>query len=529
MHYIFRYPVPRRHLSAFPVMLVTIFLSLALTLTGCGGGSTQSSQSKTGGNISVGLQADVVTLDPLKSSALVDRQVMLNMYDTLVSVDANNKIVPDLATSWSYPSPTQLAFTLRTDVKFQDGTPFNADAVVFNIQRILSTPSSPRYSELAQVKSVVAQDASHVVFNLKKPFSPLLATLSDRSGMMLSPTAVKKLGANLANAPTNAGSGPFMFSQWVKSDHLTLTRNPHYWQKDSKGVALPYLASIRYRPITSGNVEYSNLQTGAINVADGVDPNDVANAKSNPDLVYKQIPGLSFYGFMLNTKMAPFNDPNVRRAVEWGVNRQEILSTALKGIGVVSQGPIPPTSWAYDSHFAPYSYDIGKAKAALTQSGKSNVTFTMLIASGSPLNSQIAQLIQSELQPAGITMNIKQETFATLLDDTDSHNFQAAFLGWSGRPDPDGNIYSYFHTGGGNNNMQYSNPQVDSLLEAARATTDQSQRTTDYQQAQQIIMQDASYVFIYHGVSVQATTTNIKNFTLSPTGIMNFTNVYLGS
>ena len=511
--------------------LVIISISLVTTLAACGGSgttTTTNSGSSKGGNISVGLQADAVTLDPLKSSALVDRQVMLNMYDTLVALNAQGQIVPDLATTWSNTTPTQLVFTLRTGVTFWDGTPFNADAVVFNINRILNTPSSPRNSELSTVQSVTATDATHVQFTLKKAFSPLLATLTDRSGMILSPTAVQKAGANLGNAPVGAGSGPFMFSEWVKGDHLLLKRNPHYWMKDSQGVALPYLQSIKYRPITNESVEFSNLQTGAINVADTISPNDVPTAKSSSNLVYNQAPGLSFFGVMLNTKVAPFNNVQVRQAIEWGVNRQEILTSALKNIGVVAQGPIAPTSWAFDSSFAPYTYDVNKAKAALTQARVSNVTFTLLIASGSPLNTQIAQFMQAELQPAGITVNIKQETFATLLNDTDPsvHNFQAALLGWSGRPDPDGNMYAWFHTGGGFNSMQYSNPQVDSLLEAARATSDQGQRATDYKQAQQIIMQDASYVFMYHGVNIEAVTNNVKGFTLLPTGIMNFTSVY---
>jgi len=513
--------------------LVIISLSLMTTLAACGGGgssngNTTNSGTSKGGNISVGLQSDVVTLDPLKSTALVDRQVMLNIYDTLVGLSPQGQLVPDLATSWTNTSPTQLVFTLRTGVTFWDGTPFNADAVVFNINRILNTPSSPRNSELATVQSVQAVDATHVQFNLKKPFSPLLATLTDRAGMILSPTAVQKDGANLGNAPVGAGSGPFMFSEWVKGDHLLLKRNPHYWLKDSQGVALPYLQSIKYRPITNESVEFSNLQTGAINVADTISPNDVPTAKSSSNLIYNQSPGLSFFGIMLNTKVAPFNNVNVRQAIEWGVNRQEILSGPLKNIGVVAQGPIDPTSWAYDSSFAPYTYDTTKAKAALTQAGVSNVTFTLLIASGSPLNTQIAQFVQAELQPAGITVNIKQETFATLLSDTDAHNFQAALLGWSGRPDPDGNMYAWFHTGGGLNNMQYSNPQVDSLLEAARASSDQGQRATDYKQAQQIISQDASYVFLYHGVNLEAVTNNIKGFTLYPTGILMFMNVYVG-
>jgi len=455
---------------------------------------------------------------------------MLNIYDTLVRLDANNSIVPDLATSWVYNSPTQLVFTLRTDVKFQDGTPFNAAAVVFNINRILNTPTSPRYSEISSVKSAVPIDSSHVQFNLKRPFSPLLAALTDRAGMMLSPTAVQKLGSNLTNDATGAGSGPFMFKDWVKGAHLDVVKNPHYWQKDAQGNALPYLQSIQYVPITNGSVMYSNLETGTIQVADDLNPTDVPSAKANSSLVYKQEPGLSFFGIMLNTKVAPLNNVYIRQAIEWGVNRSEIVNTVLKGIGVVAQGPLSPASWAYSSSFAPYSYNISKAKAALAQGGKaSGVSFTLLIASGSPLNTEEAQFLQSELQPAGITVNIKQETFTALLTDTSAFNYQAALLGWSGRPDPDGNMYSWFHTGGGFNDMQYSNPQVDSLLEAARSTSVQATRISDYQQAEQLILQDAPYVFLNYGVNEQATTTSIKNFTLLPTGMMEFASVYLSS
>ncbi len=524
------HPLVRCVRTQKPFFSLVVILCLVTILTACGGGTTTTTSSKYGGNIKVGLDADVTTLDPLQSTSLYDRQVMLNIYDTLVRLGANNTIEPDLATSWSNPSPTQLVFTLRTDVKFQDGTPFNASAVVFNINRILNAPTAPRYSEISSVKSVMAVDSSHVQFTLKKPFSPLLAALTDRAGMILSPTAVQKLGSGLANAPVNAGSGPFMFKEWVKGDHLTIVKNPHYWMKDAQGNTLPFLQSIRYVPITNESVMYSNLETSTINVADDLGPTEVASAKSNSNLVYKQVPGLSFFGFMLNTKVAPFNNIHIRRAIEWGVNRPEIVNTVLKGIGVVAQGPLSPVSWAYSSSFSPYSYNINNAKSELAQGGKAGgVSFTLLITSGSPLNAQEAQFVQSELQPAGITVNIKQETFTALLNDTSAFNFQAALIGWSGRPDPDGNMYSWFHTGGGFNDMQYSNPQVDSLLEAARASSDQAQRTSDYQQAEQLILQDAPYVFIYNGVNEQATATNIKNFTLLPTGLMDFASVYVGS
>src|SRR5262249_49788282 len=148
-----------------------------------------------------------------------------------------------------------------------------------------------------------AVDSSHVRFDLKTAFAPLLLTLTDRSGMILSPTAVQKLGDTaLASNPANAGSGPFMFKEWVKGDHLTVVRNAHYWQKDPQGQALPYLSSVTYHPITDGTVEFTNLQTGNIDVADAISPNLVAQAKADPNLIYRQQASLSFAGFELNTK-----------------------------------------------------------------------------------------------------------------------------------------------------------------------------------------------------------------------------------
>jgi peptide/nickel transport system substrate-binding protein len=345
--------------------------------------------------------------------------------------------------------------------------------------------------------------------------------------MILSPTAVQSLGAGLANAPTNAGSGPFAFSAWVKGDHLTVTRNPHYWQKDSSGTALPYLNTVTYHPITNESVMFTNLQTSTINVAQALAPSDVASASSNPSLVYKQIPGLSFNGFMLNVKSGPLSNVHVRRAISFGVNRDEIVKSVLNNIGVVAQGPISPSSWAYSASIAPYSYNVDSAKSELQQAGMTTASFTLLIASGSPLNAQEAQFLQQELAPAGITVNIKQETFTTILSDTAAFNFEAALVGWSGRPDPDGNTYSWFHTGGGFNDMQYSNPQVDSLLDDARISSDQAHRAQDYQQAEQQMLAEAPYVFINFGVAEQATTKTVQNFSLLPSGMMPFAQTWL--
>jgi peptide/nickel transport system substrate-binding protein len=513
--------------------LATIFLACAFILSACGGSNsspnTGSTPTKKGGNINVGLIAEPTTLDPLTSASLYDLDIMENMYDTLLKYDDKNALQPQLAASYSYASPTVLNLTLRTGVKFHDGTPFNADAVVFNLNRFIADKASPRATDVVDITSVNKVSDSQVQIKLKQPFAPLLSVLSGDVGMMLSPTAVQKLGSKLGNTPTDAGSGPFIFGEWIKGDHLQLKANPNYWKKDSDGTQLPYLQSIRYHTITNATVMYSNLETNQIQVASNIDPNNVAQIKANSSLTYKQIPSPGFQSLQLNIAQAPLNNVHVRRAIAFAVNRQEILDHVLKGVGFVAQGPLSPASWAYDKNYTGLSYDQAKAKAELAQSGQSNVSFTLTFTSGNPTTTQEVQFIQAQLQAVGITMNLKQETFTTVVADFQTYHYQAVFIGWTGAIDPDGTMYSMFTSKGGFNYTNYKNPQVDAFLDGGRRTLDQAQRIPDYQKAQRLIVEDASRVFLTYPVVYQASSSSVKNYFLSPGGGIDLSSVYLAS
>jgi peptide/nickel transport system substrate-binding protein len=514
--------------------LATVFLSCLFILSACGGNNTSSGTTSTptkkGGNINVGLIAEPTTLDPLTSASLYDFDIMENMYDTLFKYDDKNVIQPLLVSSYSYPSPTVLSLTLRTGVKFQDGTPFNADAVIFNINRFISDKASPRYTDVEDITSMIKMSDSQVQIKLKQPFAPLLNVLTGDVGMMLSPTAVQKLGSKLGNTPTGAGSGPFTFGEWIKGDHLLLKANPNYWRKDADGTQLPYLQSIRYHTITSATVMYDNLETNQIQVASNIDPNTVAQIKSNPDLTYRQIASPGFDSLQFNISQAPLNNVHVRRAIALAVNRQEILDHVLKGVGFVAQGPLSPASWAYDKSYAGLSYDPTRAKAELAQSGLTgHISFSLTVTSGDPTTTLQVQFMQAQLQAIGITMNIKQETFTTVVTDFQTYHYQAVYIGWTGSLDPDGTMYSMFTSNGGFNYTNYKNPQVDALLNSGRTTLDRAQRIPDYQKAQRLIVEDASRVFITYQVFYQATSKSVKNYFLSPGGWIDFSNVYLAS
>src|SRR5215471_3901429 len=457
---------------------VGVLFALVLLASACGGnGSTGGSSNgapKTGGTLRVAQETEINSLDPNTSGLLVEREIYYNMYDSLLGIDAKLNFVPELATTWKFTDPQTLVLTLRKDVKFQDETPFNADAVKFNLDRYMTStdPAAARKSDVGSVQSVEITDPCTVTLHLKRPDSTLLAAMVDRAGMMLSPTAIKQLGPSLAQTPVNAGTGAFEFVEWKRDDHLTLKRNPNYWRKDSSGRSLPYLDQITYRPMTDLNAILAALKTGDVDMARVVAGKDVAAVKSDSTLVYRDTPSLGYGGFLLNHSAPPFNDPAKAQAVALAVDRNQILQNVLFGVGVVSYGPITSASWAFD----PSQKIFDKADPAKAKATSTGFSFTLK--TGNTQDAiQTGQLIQAQLAKAGITVNLLPEDFGKLtLETRVQHQFDAALSGWSGRIDPDGNLYAFFHTGGSFNDGLYSNPQVDQLLEQARATTDQAKR-----------------------------------------------------
>ncbi len=487
----------------------------AVLLTACGGAgggpAATGGSPKPGGTLKVATVEENRTLDPLTSGQFVERRVMYNMYESLVTIDDKLTIKPLLAERWEIPDPKTYVFTLKKGVKFHDGTDLNADAVKFNIDRILSAQKSPRKSELASVQSVEVKDPQTVVFHLKKPDAALLSWLVDRAGMVLSPAAIAKGGADFGRNPVGAGTGPFQFVEWKRDDHTTLKKNPNYWRP-----GLPYLDQIIFKPITDTNSILAGLRTGDIELAGDreVAGKDVQLVKADPNLFFRTVPSLSFFGFYVNHAAPPFNDPAKRKAVALALDKAQIVKNVYFNVSALSYGPIPPSSWAFDPSEKIFDKpDVDRAKATATAfSFKMNVP-------NSPDDVQAATLIKSQLAKAGITVDLVQKEFGQVLTEQENHMFEASYVGWSGRIDPDGNMFSHFHTGGGFNHGQYSNPQVDKLLDDARAAGDQAKRRQLYQDAQKLLVGDAAYMFIRHGPAIQASSKRVHGFPLNPDGM----------
>ncbi|MCA1645242.1 MAG: ABC transporter substrate-binding protein [Chloroflexi bacterium] len=494
--------------------------------TPAGGTSSAAAGSpKKGGTLRVALGVDITTLDPFLSGSKLDRQVYHNLYDPLLVLDEKLGIQPNLAASWQTPDPKTLILKLRSGVKFHDGTDFNAQAAMMNFDRMANDPKSVRKGEVANIASTEVVDPLTVKINLKQADSSLLATLTDRAGMMVSPTAYKRLGADLSHDATGAGTGPFQFVEWVPDDHVLLKRNDAYWNTD----AGPYLDQIRYRAIPDDTVKLQSLQGGEIDALDYLAPRTVSIAKTDGNLVVIDVPSLAAFWYVLNTTKPPFDNKALRQALTYAIDTEAIVKGVYLGIGVPANGPISPSSWAYDDTIKPIQRDLAKAKALLAQAGKPDGFAYSFEIINTPFNIQEAEVVKAQLAEAGITANVTPVDGARQLADGNSKTLESTTYTWSGRPDPDGNTYQFFHTTSGIslNWSGISNPELDKILEQTRTVSDHAERKKLYSQAIQILRDESVAVFIVHPVEPKALSSKLQGYVPIPDGMLRFKDVWL--
>ena len=480
-----------------------------------------------GGTITFALENDVIDFDPLRSRAFVDRNAHYQIYDSLVRIDESGKIIPWLAEKWeTAPDGKAVTYSLRKDVKYHDGTPFDAESVKWNIDRYRLTDDSARKGELAPLEDVQIVDASTVKFILKSPFTPLNSLLVDRAGMMVSRKAVEAGGADFTRKAFKAGTGPYVLTEAVKDDHITLEKNPEWWGKAADGSKLPLVDKIIIRPITSGDVRLTNVKTGDAQIMNNVSPKDVAGVKNESSLVYQEIPGVSWGSLVPNSQAGfVFEDRRYIKAVSMAIDRKELVDKVFFGIGTVGYGSIAPSHFAYDANFKPYEKpDPEGAKKLIAEVGKGPLSFELLVSAGDPFQVQIASFLQAQLKKADISIEIKQLEFAQILKLQTEKAFPGMTqIGWSGRIDPDPNSTDFVTTGRPFNDSSYSNPEVDKLMADQRAEGDEAKRREMLRKAEQIyVADDPARVWYRFGVAQILMSNRVSGLKPYPDQIIRF-------
>ncbi|EJL85103.1 ABC-type dipeptide transport system, periplasmic component [Herbaspirillum sp. CF444] len=474
---------------------------------------TATSFAASAATINISLDDDPGKLDPTQSSMIAERMVYQSIFDKLVDLDENGKIVPMLAQRWTI-SDDQKTYTLylQKGVKFQDGTPFNAKAVEFNLLRG-QEKSSLRRNELKYIKQITVVDDTTVKLELSTPFAPFMSILTDRAGMMSSPDAVKKFGDDYVNNPV--GTGPFIYKGRLKGATITLEKNPHYWQ-----AGLPKADGVTYKIMSDVNVAFNNLRSGQVDVTNRFPYKEITNIEAGAKYAVINKPSLGFRGFYLNTSKPPFDKKEVREAVDILIDRNAIAKVVYNGAVAASHSPFSKAQFSHGEADAPPKVDVARAKALLKAAGKEAGFSFKLTLPTTPYESQVGQMIQGMLRPAGITVTLEKAELATQIESGKAGTYEAIFVGWSGRPDPDQNIYDFVVTNGSLNYSKYGTKEVDDLLQQARLEGSEAKRKAFYDQAMQILVKDVPYIYLNHDNVLFGISKSVKGFRYVPDGVI---------
>jgi peptide/nickel transport system substrate-binding protein len=488
------------------------------------GGLAGAQSPRRGGTLRAGLNADPPNLDPHQSTAAVDRQVFQSLFDKLVDIDETFTFVPMLATSWTVANNGKTyAFKLRPNVVFHDGTPFNAEAVRYNFERMLDrTFASPRRFEIILVEKVTVVDPLTVQVDLESAFSPFLAVLSDRAGMMVSPTAARRLGRDFAREPV--GTGPYKFVEKRPQERVVLERFDRHWDRNGG-----YVERIIYRTFADGQARLANLRAGELDIIDQVEPTDIPDLRRDGRLKLVEREGLGWQGIWLNVQGPPFNNKALRQALNATIDRRTLVRVVFGDTATPANGPFPPGLLGSDAgpngRIPERNLDLARAK--LREGGQPNgFAFTLKIGSGRT-EQQIGQVVQTMAGEVSIRVNLEIIEFGALLSQLAALRYEAARLGWSGRPDPDGNIYNNFVTGAGQNRAGYANSKFDDLLEAARILTRPELRRRAYADALAIMNEDLPYLFLYWPKEYKVMSPKLAGYMNNSDGMMRLRHVRL--
>ena len=490
--------------------------AVALAVVSAALGVPAAAQEST---LRIGLREDPDLLDPTLGSSYVGRIVYAAMCDKLFDLDTKLNIVPQLATDYRYEDPTHLVIHLRAGVTFHDGEPLTAEAAKYKLTRDLTAKGSMRAGEINAIQTIEVLDPLTIRLDLKAPNSPLLAQLTDRAGIMISPKAVEANGDKFGLHPVCAG--PYEFVSRVQQDRIVLKRFAGYWNPGDY-----HFDQVVYLPMTNSSVRLANLQAGSLDLVEFIVPTDVPAVESDKNLKIVMYDALGYNGinFNLNNGAAANTSIGqnalVRQAFELSIDRAALIQVVYNGMFTPTAQANPPSSPYYIASIQPPPRDVAKAKALLKQAGVPLPVPVTLTATNNPDIQQTAEVIQSMAREAGFDVKIRTMEFASSLAAGYAGDFQAYMIGWSGRSDPDGNMWALLHTGGNFNYGHWHNEKFDALLDQARIESDIGKRRDLYAQAWQQERQDMPLLYLYIARNIVGMKQNLMGFQQVPDGLI---------
>ena len=490
------------------------------------------SPPKSGGRIIGASDVQPRSLDAVLGNAPTsDRYTTAHIFDPLIRLDADGSLSPALAESWeAVDGGKAFVLKLRPGVTFHDGTPFNAEAVKFNLERTANPDTgSPQKGDLNGMASVEVVDDLTVRINMDAVNMGFLAALTTAAGMIQSPTAIGSMSTEDYGL-NPVGTGPYKFKEWVIGSHVDMVRNEDYWRKDENGGSLPYADEFRIRYITNPAVKLIEVKAGSIHVAENIPAAEFPAIEADPNLEMLTAPQGILQIMAMNTTRPPMDDVRVRKAISLALDRQFMLELISDGYGRVANGPAPPTGWDYNpDHPTPIAPDPEEAKRLLAEAGYGDgLKLSMLIVQRDP-DTLIAQIIQQQLADVGIEVTIDAPERSAIGAIRVAGEWDIFLTRYNPpRPDPV-QIYDLYF--GRNAAQNYANITGDEALfaaiDAARTAPTREERKAHYLEAQERLIDQAYFAFLFFREARHVAQAQLQNLTVDGGGVWNIAETWL--
>ncbi|SDJ03950.1 glutathione ABC transporter substrate-binding protein [Natribacillus halophilus] len=452
-----------------------------------------------GGDMVLAMGSDAVDLDPHGSNDTSSTHIRSNLYDKLVDYDENMELEPDLAEDYEQIDDNTWEFNLKEDVTFHDGEPFDADDVVATLERVIDPDFASEKAFLYEmIEEIEAVDEHTVQITTEYPFAPLDAHLAHDGGGMMSAAAIEEDENDERNLDTEpVGTGPFELENWDQGNEVVLTRNDDYHGGE---IALD---SATYTVVDEQLTRIGMLENNEAHVADDIEPSQMDQLEEMEGVDVSSVESLRLDYVGMNNEEEPFDDPDVRRAINMAVDKETIIEGVYEGYGEEAIGALNPLVFGYSEDIEPVDYDVDEAESLMDDAGyEDGFETTLLVEDVDQVNLQIAEILQQQLAEIGVDMSIEQQEWGALLDATAEGSYEMVMLGWTTvTGDADYAMYPLFHSdshGAPGNRTFYDNEEVDELLDAGRETADDDERIEIYSEAQQIINDEATVVPLVH-------------------------------
>ncbi len=510
----------------------TAFLVAGATLlSGC---IEQRSAEELKDSLVFGFEGTFHTFDPARQVYAQETQIMAQVLEGLVRWNRDLEIEPALAESWELSEDAmQWRFILREGVEFHDGTPFDAHAVKWHFERIMDPETaSTRRTQLDGVDNIELVNDYEIVFNLNEPDATLIYRLGSAFASIPSPTAYERMGSGIGTNPV--GTGPFEFVEWRPDVHIRFKRNENYWEPDEY-----LLERLELRPVRENTTRLILLEQGVLDIAHVAFPH-VQVADESDEVRLQTTPALNIRYIGMNTGKPPFDDVRVRQAANYAINKEDMIEYSFFGVGEPARGPVPSVVDGHNPDTHPYTYDPERARELLAEAGYPDGVDVVMWTHESGLYRTAADAVADYLRRVGIRVSIRlydNAAYSSKFDEyitrggdrypTRDGVFDMFLGGWSGGETAFGYLDYLFRSDSYSNNTFYANSEVDRLLQGSRAVVDTEERNEYYRRVQEIVVEEAPWIFAFHGQENIGYNSRVKNYQIHPAGRIMLQGVYV--